>query len=270
MMSSGKNSVLYINSNLDRRPTDPLDSNQFTTYLANPIKSYTGKVKIKLQAIELSAIFYSFSEYNNMFYFKDLSTNTNYSIEIPSGEYFIDGQQFVQKMNPLLTPYQLQFFYNNNTAKLSIQNNRPNPIRLLSSYRYNDEPAIVFDDAMLKLGFIEDYRNTQILPTQIQVSESPLRLISGNCVYLTCSLLSSQAINSTILPSPFFTVNEILGKVPTGSYGDLSQLLYASDIVYEIGNNVITNMKFSLLDESYNPITTFSHPITLSILVSYE
>ena len=41
MTSKERNQFLYINSNIDRKPTEHLNSNSFTTVLSNPIQSYS-------------------------------------------------------------------------------------------------------------------------------------------------------------------------------------------------------------------------------------
>ena len=48
-----KQTVLYVNSAIDRTPNDNYNSNKFTTYLSQPIRTFSGAINIRAQQIEV-------------------------------------------------------------------------------------------------------------------------------------------------------------------------------------------------------------------------
>lgn len=263
-------SVLYINSLLDRRIDDPITSNEFVSFLNTPIRSYSGKISVKLLSIELPSIFNTFSESSSLFWYRNLTTNTNNFVQIPTNRYYVDGGQFANVMNQDLSANNepIRFTYDANSATLLVQNVGSDNLRLISSYIYQDQN--IYNDAMLKLGFINDYTTQVIAPNAYYQAESPLRLIRTNCAYLTCNLIASSAVNTTIVPSPYVAPQQILGKVGIGNFGILSQLQFTSEISFNIGSSTISDIKWGLLDENYEPLATLSHPVTFSVQIKYE
>lgn len=268
---SAKNQILFINSNIDRKPSDPLNSSSWTTVLSHPIQSYSGRIRTKIIEIEFPNTFYSFGESNCLFCYKVIATNENKFIQIPTNRFFVDGSQFVSVLNAicLAESHPLTFTYSTDNAKLTVENTGVNEIRLLSSYRYeNDE---VYNDCMDKMGFQDDYRNMTPLDQSESIEASaPLRLLRTNCCYLQCDIIASQSINTTMIPSPFFPVSNIMTRISSGNFGILSQFQTNVESEFDIGTNrMITELKWSLLDENYDPINTNGNPITLAMLLQY-
>lgn len=270
---SVKNSILYINSNLDRKPSEPLNSSSWTTVLSHPIKTYSGKIKMKLLEIEAPNTFYTFGPNAYIFWYYNLYTNEYKAVPIPTDRFFVDGEQFVNVMNQICIAgnFAVRFSYNATNAKLTVTNVSNDTIRIVSSYRY--EPDNTYDDAMDRLGFTQNMLNniSSTLDTNDYLqAESPLRLIRTNCVYLQCNVIASQNIPTTIVPSPFVTAPDIIARVTSGNFGMLSQLQLANLEEFDVGNNLISELKWTLLDENYNEINTNGHPITFSVLVRFE
>ena len=268
-----KNSILYINSNLDRKPSENLNSSSWSTVLSHPIKTYSGKIKMKLEQIEFANIFYSFGPRAYIFWYYNLFTEQYVPVPIPTDRFFVDGEQIVSVMNQICIAanFAVRFSYNAANAKLTVQNVSNDTIRIVSSYRY--EPDNVYDDAMDKIGFTQNMVNNlnAVLDTNDTLqAESPLRLIRTNVVYLQCNVIASQNIPTTIIPSPFVTAPDILARITSGNFGQLSQLQYSSQVEFDVGNNMISELKWSLLDENYDPINTNGHPITFSVLIMFE
>lgn len=249
---------------MDRIPTEPLTSSSWTTYLSQPIRTF-GKIKIKLLEIEMPNVFYTFPFYGYRLYFE--SQNTIIYQDIPTDRIFVDGQQFVAYMNPLLISKGVQLSYNDNTARLTITNNRSSPIRLVSNYRYSDRLDDTPSNANDRLGFIYNYTGTSILPQQSYTAEAPLRLLRTNCVYLCSNIINGQATNQTIIPSPYKQVSNILSRVSSGNFGSLSQISIPNEIEFAVGSNTISSIQWTLLDEEYEEIYT-PFPITFSVLIS--
>lgn len=270
---SVKNSILYINSNLDRKPSEPLISSSWTSVLSHPIKTYSGKIKMKLLEIELPNTFYTFGSRAYLFFYYNLYTQEYKAVPIPTDRFFVDGEQFVSVMNQICIAgnYAVRFSYNATNAKLTVTNVSDDTIRIVSSYRY--EPDVVYDDAMDRLGFIQNMLgnlSSTLDKNDYLEAEGPLRLIRTNCCYLQCNVIASQNIPTTIVPSPYVTAPDIIARVTSGNFGQLSQLQLANEAEYDIGNNLISELKWSLLDENYDEINTNGHPISFSVLIKFE
>ena len=270
-MSSARNQFLYINSNIDRKPTEPLNSSSFTTVLSNPIQSYSGRIKAKITEVEWPNVYYSFSENACLFWYKIVATGEKKFLQIPTNRFFVDGSQFVSVINAicLAENHPLTFTYSIDTSKLTVENTGVNEIRLLSSYRYENEE--VYNDCMDKMGFQADYRNMTPLDQGDSIeATAALRLLRTNCCYLQCDMIASQSINTTSIPSPYFPVSNIMARISSSNFGILSQFQTNPEQEFDIGTGrQITEIKWSMLDENYDPISTNGHPVTFAVLLRY-
>ena len=180
-------------------------------------------------------------------------TNQYVAVPIPLNQFFVDGENFVSVMNNICiqNDYAVRFSYNSSTAKLTVTNASQDTIRIMSSYRY--EPDNTYSDAMDRLGFAQNMIgnvNSTLDHNDFLEAESPFRLIRTNCVYLQCNVIESQNVPTSIIPSPFVKASNIIGRITSGNFGMLSQLQLANEVEFNVGNNVITEWKWNVLDEN--------------------
>jgi hypothetical protein len=152
--------------------------------------------------------------------------------------------------------------YSQNSHKLILTNNNNVPIRLVSSYRFSDSltgPS----DSMDKLGFTDNYIGSSIASNTSYTAPSILKLLRSNCYFLTANIVGAS-VRQSIVPSPFFTP-QIIARITANTFGTLSQLQYASTMSFYVPDNIITSIKFQILDDQLYPIDLNNLPITFAL-----
>lgn len=259
--------VIFVNSYIDRTTLD-LDTSSWTSYLSEPIRIKTGKIRLTVQDIELPNTAYSFGFHENRFYWVHGvgTTNTVRSVQIATDRIFSSGTDFATYMNGLMSAssFNLAFTFSTTTLKLSIQNNETVPIRICSSYRFSD-PQTGASDAQDKLGFNQNTIGTSTAAGSVITAGGILKLIRTNCYYLTANIVGNN-FKQSILPSPYYSHN-IIARITANTIGSLSQLQIASSMFFNCSETVINAIKFQLLDDQLYPISLNGLPITFVLKI---
>lgn len=268
-------SILYINSVIDRLPTDDLNSNEFTVYLSQPIRTYGANIKIRLEQLEIPNVWYSFPIYDSKIWFLENPETTPVlrSINIATDRIFSNGTDFASHLSSqfMIAGYNISFSYSTNTGKLTLTNNHTTPIRLVSSYRFNQDSFTTqtASDANDRIGFNQNYSSTVINIGSSLTAAGVLRLLRTNCCYIECDLADGGANKSSFVPSPYKTGSNIIGRAACSNFGFVSQLQYTSNIDFPLSEKSISSLTFRLLDDQLEPLSTNGSPITFSLVVSY-
>lgn len=276
LLQKEKQAVLYINSMIDRLPTDELNSNKFTTYLSQPIRTYSGNIKVRPQTIEVPNTWYSFPSYDSKIWFIEDVTGTPIlrSISINTNKVYTSGTALADDLNISVSflGYQVSFYYSEPLGKLMITNDYLNKsIRLVSSYRYTSDPYVsqISDDAHDRLGFNIDMTSQVIAPNYSLAATGVLRLLRTQCCYITLDLADGHSTATGLCPSNYRSASNVIAKIPCGNWGNVSQIQIDQFIEYPLSEKNITAMSFSLLDDEFQPLSTTGSPITMSLIVSY-
>jgi hypothetical protein len=262
--------VIFINSYIDRTTLDT-DTSEWTTYLSEPIRVKSGKIRLTVENIELPNTAYSFGNSENRFYWVHGvgTTNTVRSVVIATDRIFGSGTEFATYINGLMTSsgFNLSFSFSSTTLELSITNNETVPIRICSSYRYSDLQT-GSSDAQDKLGFNQNTIGTQTAAGGVITANGILKLIRTNCYYLTANIIGNN-FKQSILPSPYYS-HSIIARITANTIGSLSQLQYASSMFFNCSETVINAIKFKLLDDQLYPISLNGLPITFVMKLLIE
>lgn len=270
-----KESILYINSLIDRLPSDDLNSPEFTVFLNTPIRTYGNNIKIRLEQLEIPNTWFSFPSYDSKFWFVENPSMAPVlrNIDIDTQRVFSNGTDLANHLTLQSNNagFNLSFAYSNETSKLTLTNNHTTPIRIVSSYRILQDPFITqtFSDAQDRLGFNQNYTSSIVNIGSSITAAGVLRLLRTACCYIECDLADGNSSRSSIVPSPYKNATNIIGRSGCSNFGFVSQLQYTSNIDFPLSEKTINSLTFRLLDDELEPLSTNGAPISFSIVISY-
>lgn len=281
---------VYINSVIDRLTTDDLHSNEFTCLLARPITNNASSpnkyFEISIKNLEMPNSAYSFGIQDSVFYFEIVPAGTTFNNGIPSNtpiltwinidtnRIFVSGGDLCNALNSSLTTYghsDFNFSYNGNTGHLTFNNTGSSYVRIIGSYRYSDLSTQCPNNACDKLGFTQNMTSPTVQwinPGSSLTALGLVNLIRTNCYYLLCNNIDSGCENKNNIPSPYLNngnSRNILTRVASQNFGNLSQFSLMNMQQFKITQNSINYLTFSILDDQFYPIDLNFMPITMLV-----
>jgi len=257
---------LHVNTLIDRRSVDT-DTTDVTVYLSKPFVT-NGKVKLQMTNIELPNLAYTFPYHSCVLWYilDPLGANTLQSVTIRTDRNYNNANDLVTDLNTAVNANLLVFSYDNNTCRLTLTNNNPATIKLVSSYRYS-ENTNCYNDCMDRLGFDQDLRTTNLMMGDTLEANSCLKLLRSNCYYITCDQVGSYLQQST--PVGLNKPN-ILARVTANNFGYLSQLSFVNQMVIDTPENMLDKLQFKILDSELYPISLNNASITFTIRLTID
>lgn len=247
---------IHVNSILDRQQSDT-SFHTWTSYLKNPITIKTKKkMRVVVESIELPNVFYTFPYHSSIFYWLHNSQSGSpvlRSLLLDIDRIYASGTDVAADLTSkaVASGYNIQFTFDTTTYKLRVTNNESVPIRLISSYRFQETYSTP-DDCMDRFGFNQNYSNVHIPTGNSLTASGILRLLPSNCYYLRLEQLGNY-IKQSIVPNN--TQTNILCRITASSFGNLSQLSFPSSTYLTIDKNEsIEYLQFSLLDDELRPV----------------
>lgn len=265
--------LLYINSQVDRQPTDT--TSKWTTYLAYPFEIANAKVALK--SIQIPNVATQFKLSNSIFWIAN-QLGYAFGLMIDHTRFYETLTDVITALNSQITQYtasyglDCEFSVENN--KIVLTNKSAYNIRFVSSRAYEvefsgghtilngaDYNGVLFNQMNSKLGATIDYRDLWILPNASMKLSGVPRLIRTNAFYLECSLVDEGVVLPTPEKQP-----DIISKVPClVNFGSLityepQQLQY-----FNPNDNNIDRIEFNLLDDELEDVDLQGANITLTL-----
>lgn len=265
---SGVEFKVYINSNIDRRPNDTTDN--WETYFEGQGVPINGKVQISVSEIEFPNVAPTFPFYTSrLYYVRDVGGADELKyIEIDFNKIYRTIDNVVDELNLKFQSNGDIIEVSNNTDynKLSITNNTPEPIRIVSSSIYRDLTDLgVSNTINERLGFTQNLTNEVLQPLGgIITASSSIRMLRSHCYYLTL-----QEINDhPVIPSNNFPDGKnrnVICRITASNFGTLSQLYFPQSFTYELQQSNLRRLRFQVLDDEYQAVDLEEHPVSFSL-----
>ena len=266
--------LLHINSQIDRATTD-LNTAQFTSYLARPIRIPKGtKATLRIESIEIPNTQKTFPPTANRLWY--ILRNTNEVLSVNLGSEILYTPSLIALVITQAWAFThgsgtISMSWNATRARLEITNNSPTLIfEIVGSERYQTVPSQVYNNCAERLGAIYDLSivSKRLNPGGLLVFDGIPRLIPTNCYYLECDLLKPDGKQSCV-PSPYQSESNILARVPAGNFGTISSVFNISNLEYNIVEDTeIKYLRFSIKSDEFDSIDLNGASCTFSIRVT--
>lgn len=258
---------IYVNSNIDRRPTDTTDN--FETYFTEGIP-INGRVRVSVSEIEFPNVAPNFPFYQSRLYYvldPDGSNEELKFIEIDFNKIYRTISDLVNELNNKFQANGDDIVVSSNSDfnNISITNNTSSSIRIVSSTIFRDlTNEGVANTINERLGFTQDLTNSILAPSASITGAVSVRMLRSHCYFLTLQDINDQPV----IPFNNFPDGEnrsILCRITASNFGTLSQLYFPQSFTYEINQTNIRRMRFQVLDDEYQQVDLQEHPITFSL-----
>jgi hypothetical protein len=264
---------LYVNSYFDGSSVNDR-THRWTTFLAENITGYNN-CKIKLEDIELPNSAYNFAPFTSQLWYEKNPGGGNvtlHNIQINTARVYASVNDLITELNNRFTSNgdDIVATFDANTGKITLTNNLNVDIRVVSSFRYDNDPATnTFNHINDRLGLNQDLTNTIIQPTETLTGNGVVRMLRTNCYYLTADILDGGGSISTFhIPNPSKTGTRVLSKLTAGNFGTLSQLNFGKEVNINVSNKTISSISFSILDDEFEGINLNGLPITFTCILT--
>lgn len=257
--------TLDINSEIDRRVGDY--THKWTTWLANPIRTGNGRVKICVSQLELANTYYPFTAQDSYFWWEE-KTVLQTPVQIETERTYNTPNDLITELNTKIVAYNIVFSYDATTGKITITNNGANDIRPVGSYRWSDSLSSVYGNICDRLGMTDDTSAITITSGGTYEFPSIVKMLRTNCLYLCCPNLSAMSIQSRI-PSPYNN-NFVLARASSANWGMLSQLQYSDNIFFYTNEKYIDHLEFVLFDSQFTEVELLESAITFRLHIIVE
>lgn len=283
-------SEYYINSFLDRVVNENELGGRFSVILPTGREislspsQRNKKIYFKIQNLQIPNVLYNFPDKASKFFWEDeYDTNTGVGnvkhLSIDVNRVYANPSDLINELNNVVdnegNATNLLFSYDNNTKKVSVENQTGNTIRIISSFRYaNTESVLTFKDINDRLGFSQDLTGSKgvLENNETLVGDGLIQMNRTNAYHLVLDE-AGAGYAQTIVPLKDGQAR-VVCNVPTGSFGTLSTLTYLSSEWFNLPNqSKIGVLRFSILDDEFDDLSKefpANYPITLSFQLKVE
>jgi hypothetical protein len=244
---------LAINSEIDREPNS--SRHKFTSFLSRPFVSYGRKIRFGLRKAVIPNLMYSFHPNDTRLWY--LVDGTLKSIDISSSRVFENGQELADHLTDLFSnngDSGITVTLDNNTKKLSFNNNTGVTIRIVSDFVYETEVngTQLFNHANVKLGLTSDLSQTNIPDGSSLTPVSIPRLASTNVYHI----LSRDKVSNdiTVTPSPNDNPHILASVLVDKSFGDLITIHLSDDEIFYFEIDELYKISIEVTDDQFRPI----------------
>ena len=247
---------LYINSDLDRQPTDT--NSKWTTYLTQPFDFTQFKqISVGLKNIQIPNTAYNFSNYNNKIWYELMEGGMPhlYSINVRTDKHYENVNDWMKDLNDDCE-HNLLFTFSTATKKISVKNNLGLQMRMLSSYIYENHMP---NNGNGRLGITKNIGNW-INAGDTQTFFNMPKLIRTNCYYLCCDIIDKTGE----IPYPYFNPL-ILNKFTTRNFGELIDTVYDTVKYVGVADRTIDKLSFYVIDDELETVDFNGSHITFEL-----